>query len=107
MAHNMILAKFSHAAADLAFRSIITPAMEYPLSMVHFTQNNATRFKASYSAQHYRTWATPGPLPRAIVFGPAELGGIGLHEHYIEQCIHHITTMMGHTRQPGQTGDMI
>jgi hypothetical protein len=37
-AHSMISAQFSRAAADLALRSIIQPAMEYPLGIVHFSQ---------------------------------------------------------------------
>jgi hypothetical protein len=48
-----------------------------------------------------------GNTPRAVVFGPTKVGGIGLHEHYTEQSIQHITTLMGHIRQPGRTGDMI
>jgi ribonuclease HI len=107
MAHNMISAKFSHAAADLAFRSIITPAIEYPLGMVHFTSKQCHQIQSQILRATLPKMGYSRTLPRAIVFGPAELGGIGLHEHYIEQCIQHITTMMGHIRQPGRTGDMI
>jgi hypothetical protein len=106
MAHNMISATFSHAAADLALRSIITPAMAYPLSMMHFSMIQCHQIQSQALRATFPKMSYTRTLPRATVFGLAELGGIGLHEHYIKQCIKHITTMIGHIRQPGQTRDM-
>jgi hypothetical protein len=105
-AHNLSR-PVSRAAADLALRSIIQPAMEYPLGTVYFTPEQSHRIQSEIILAALPKMGFSRTMPQAVVFGPTELGGIGLNEYYTKQCIWHITTLMGLIRQPGQTGLMI
>ena len=47
-------------------------------------------------------------MPREVVYGPIQMGGLGMHDLYIEQGIKATTALMGHLREPNSyTGKMM
>ena len=46
-------------------------------------------------------------MPLEVVYGPAELFGIGMHDLYIEQGIKQLTTLVGNICQTSDTGNMM
>jgi hypothetical protein len=46
-------------------------------------------------------------MPKEVVYGPEDLGGLGLHDLYVEQGIKQISTLIGHVRQGSDTGRMM
>jgi hypothetical protein len=103
----MVAAQFSRDMADIAFRRVITPAVEYPLGTASFSEKQCKSIQSPILQAALRKMGYPGNFPRALVFGPTELGGVGLKEAWTERCFQHISTAIGHIRQPGRIGDMI
>lgn len=47
-------------------------------------------------------------MPREVVYGPIQMGGLGMHDLYIEQGIKATTALMGHLRETNSyTGKMM
>jgi hypothetical protein len=45
--------------------------------------------------------------PKEVIYGPPALFGIGVHDLYIEQCIHQLLALFGHIRQNSDTSKMM
>jgi hypothetical protein len=56
-----------------------------PLSMAEPILRRADKSHLSLFGYSQRKAPSNGPMPKAVVFGPREYGGIGLRHLYIEQ----------------------
>jgi hypothetical protein len=105
LADLMAAAQFSRDMAEIAFRQVIMPAIEYPLGTVSFTSQQCDAIQRPILQVAIRKMGYPINFPRALVFGPKELGGLGIKSVWTERCIQHISTAVGHLRQPGRVGE--
>ena len=46
-------------------------------------------------------------MPREVVYGPSELGGLAFADYFIEQGIAHVSMLVGHLRQGSETARLI
>lgn len=100
-------ATISRATARVAYRSIICPKLEFPLAVTQFTQQQCDSIASPVLGACLSKMGYNCNMPREVVYGPVELGGLGLHDLYIEQGLHQLTTLIGHTRQKSVTGNMM
>ncbi len=97
----------SHEAARVAYRAIVCPKLEYPLAVTQFTQKQCDRISSPVLRACLSQMGYNSNMPREVVYGPTDIGGIGMHDLYIEQGIKQITTLVGHVRQDSDTGRMM
>ena len=86
---------------------VICPKLEYPLSVTQFSQEQCDRIASPVVCATLSSMGFNKHTPREIVFGPPSLGGIGMHNLYVEQGIRHLSSLLGHVRQSGTTGSMM
>jgi hypothetical protein len=103
----IVVSPFSRDMADIALRRMIMPAIEFPLGTVSFTEKQCKTIQRLIIQASLRMMGYPTNFPRAMVFGPKELGCLGIRAVWTERCIQHINVAVGHLRQPGRVGDMI
>ena len=86
----------------------VCPKNEYLLAVAQFTQKECDNIIVSHvlrvclSKMGYNC-----NMPREVVFKPKEMGGVGMHDYYIEQGIRQIFSLVGHTRQNSDTGQIM
>jgi hypothetical protein len=107
LAKLIVVSQFSRDMADIALRRVIMPAVEYPLGTASFNQRQCESIQQPIIRASLGKMGYPRNFPRVIVFGPKELGGLGIRSVWTERCIQHISIAVGHLRQPGRVGDMI
>jgi hypothetical protein len=94
--------------ARLGYKMMVCPALEYPLTVTQFTQQQCDKITSpvlrSCMAQMGYNWNSP----KEVVYGPVEMGGFGFHDLSIEQGIHQVTALVGHLREKkSNTGKMM
>lgn len=107
LARQLRSSTLSRSASAIAYSMFIAPSIEFPLSVTGFKEVESRTIQAPLLAALLPKLGFARHLPRTVVFGPVEYGGLGVHSHYTEQCVQHITTLVGHLRQPGRLGDLI
>lgn len=107
LARQLKSSTLSRSAAAIAYSMFIAPSIEFPLSITGFSTQQSNRIQVPLLEALIPKLGYARNMPRAVIFGPIEYGGLGIHSHYTEQCIQHITTLVGHLRQPGRIGDLI
>jgi hypothetical protein len=89
-----------------AYRSIYIPSTTYSLAA---TSISPTKLLETQSAATRTVLSKTGfnqLMPRAVVFGPGKLGGIGMINMASEQDIQHITFYVRHIRAQTETGKL-
>ena len=81
--------------------------MEYPPAVTQFTQKQCDSISSPVLRACLSQMGYNSNMPREVVYGPSVLGGIGIHDLYIERGIKQITTLVGHVRQQSDTGRMM
>ena len=107
LARRLSSAQISKATARLAYRMLICPKLEYPLTVTQFSQDECARLSSPVVCTALSCMGFNQHMPRSIVFGPPSLGGIGMHDLYVEQGIKHLSSLLGHIRQGGTTGSLM
>ena len=93
--------------ARMGYRSMVCPKLEYPLAVTQFSQKQCDRISSPALRACLSQMGYNCNMPREVVYGPLELGGLGMHDYFIEQGIAQIATLVGHTRQDSETAKMI
>ena len=104
LARRLASSQLPSGTARLAYSMLICPKIEYPLAVTQFTQDQCNRIASPIVCAALSSMGFNQHMPREIVFGPHSLGGIGLHNLYVEQGIRHISGLIGHLRQGSTTG---
>ena len=107
LAQQLNNATMSKETAALAYRMVICPKLEYPLGITQFTQAQCDQITAPVISAVLASLGYNRNMPRTVVYGPIRLGGIGLHDMYIEQGIRQIMLLVGHIRQESETSFLI
>jgi ribonuclease HI len=97
----------SAETARLGYRTVVCPRLEFPLAVTHFTQVQCDKIMSPVLNACLSKMGYNRCMPREVVYGPQELGGIAAHDYYIEQGIAQIGALVGHLRQNSDTGDMM
>jgi hypothetical protein len=100
-------AQLTRYQARLAYNAMYSPAMTYCLPACNI--NAADLEKIQRKAVEYTLPALGFQrcLPRAIVYGPREYGGINLNHLYTEQCMLKIESLICHIRAQSQLGKIM
>ena len=99
--------KITKETAAIAYRMVICPKLEYPLGITQFTQQQCDQITAPVISAVLASLGYNRNMPRTVVYGPIRLGGIGLHDMYIEQGLRQIMLLVGHIRQGSETRFLI
>jgi hypothetical protein len=99
------LAKYT---ARLGYRTMVCPALEYPLTVTQFIQEHCDTITSPILRSCMSQMGYNQNSPKEVVYGPVELGGFGLRDLFIEQGIHQVTALVGHLREKkSKTGNMM
>ena len=93
--------------ANLAYRMMVCPKLEYPLGVTQFSPDQCAKIASKLLSVQLPRLGFNRHLPRAVVFGPISMGGLGLHDLYVEQGVRQISNLVGHLRQASETGRMM
>ena len=107
LAQQLNNATISKETAAIAYRMVICPKLEYPLGITQFTQAQCDKITAPIISAVLASLGYNRNMPRTVVYGPNRLGGIGIHDMYIEQGIRQIMLLVGHVRQESETSFLI
>lgn len=86
---------------------MICPKLEFPLAVTQFTQKECDSITSPVIRICLSKMGYNNCMPREVVYGPKSLGGLGLHDYYVEQGIRQISALVGHVRQSSTTGNMM
>jgi len=96
------------AATRLGYRTIVCPRLEFPLTVTQFSQEQCDRISSPVLNACLAKMGYNRHMPREVVYGPITMGGLGMHDLYIEQGIKATIALMGHLREPNSnTGKMM
>ncbi len=93
-------ATLARSTAIKGYRQIYCPRLEYPLALTGFTPKECAKIQSPAINVFLQKMGYARTLPRAVVFGPQPLGGVGFHDYETEQGLAHIKTFVGHVREP-------
>ena len=94
--------------ARLGYATIVNARLEFPLTVTQFTQAQCDKISSPVLNVCMAKMGYNRNMPREVVYGPLQMGGLGLHDLYIEQGIKAVTALVGHLREPAsQTAKMM
>jgi hypothetical protein len=94
--------------ARVGYRTMICPALEYPLTVTQFTQEQCDNIMSPILRMCMSQMGCNRNSPKEVVYGPVEMGGFGFHDLFIEQGIHQVTALVGRLREKkSSTGNMM
>ena len=99
--------EMSRDTARVAYRSMICPKLEYPLAVTQFSQKECDKIVSPVLRVCLSKMGYNSNMPREVVYGPTELGGLAFHDYFIEQGIAQVKMLVGHYRQDSETARMI
>ena len=86
---------------------MVFPKLEYPLAITQFTPDSAAALCQKKIQVMLPKLGCNRNLPRAVVFGPVAMGGLGLHDLYVEQGVQQILALVGYSREASETSWMM
>ena len=86
---------------------MVCPKLEYPLAVTQFHQLECDEITSPVLRACLAKMGYNANMPREVVYGPVEMGGLGAHDYFIEQGIRQVSTLVGHIRQRSETGALI
>ena len=89
----------SKEAARVGYRSMVSPKLEFPLTVTQFTQAECDRISSPVCRACLSKMGYNSNMPLEVVYSLTELFGLGMHDLYIEQGIKQVSTLIGHIRQ--------
>jgi hypothetical protein len=94
--------------ARLGYKTMVCPALEYPVTVTQFTQEQCDKITSPILRSCMSQMGYNRNSPKEVVYRPVEMGGFGFHDLFIEQGIHQVTALVGHLREPqSKTGNMM
>ena len=94
----------SKEAAQVRYRSMLSPKLEFPVMVTQFTQAKCDRISSPVRRACLSKMGYNHNMPMEVVYGLTELFGLGMHDLYIEQGIKQVSTLVGHIRQASDMG---
>ena len=91
-------ASFTRKQAEAAWNAIYIPAVTYPSVATYLQEKELVTIENKAIMGFLPKLGYNRSTARAIVYGPAEQGGIGIKSLDAEQSIAQITALMQHTR---------
>ena len=85
--------------ARVSYKMMICPAIEYPLTVTQFTQDQCNRITSPILRSSMSQMGYNRNSRKEVVYGPLELGGFGFHDLFIEQGIQQVTALVGNLRE--------
>jgi hypothetical protein len=79
------------ATVRLGYQTMICPALEYPLTVTQFTQEQYDKITSSIIRVSMTQMGNYRSTPKEVVYGPLDIGGLGFHDLFTEQGIHQVT----------------
>ena len=108
LALRLARAHIDRDTARLGYSTIISARLEFPLTVTQFTQAQCDLISSPVLNVCLTKMGYNKHMPREVVYGPKQMGGLGLHDLYIEQGIKAVTALVGHLREPAsQTAKMM
>ena len=90
-----------------ALTRVSTKSLEYPLPAMTFSKHQCRQYMTPLLHSHLPKAGINRNFPRALLYGTKEYGGLGLHDPYLLQGIHHIADIMEHTWKQTPTGHFL
>ena len=94
----------SHNESMVVYRMYFIPKMRYPLSITKFKQKECNDIQSKFYKYALPKMGINRNTPRAMLFGPIEMGGAGLFDIYTAQIEQHIIQITHHIRRQDQVG---
>ena len=97
-------APLTHEESVIVYRTYYIPKISYSLSITKFTQKDCNKMQS-----HFYRYALPKMglnrnTPKALLYGPMDLGGMELHDIYTDQLIQHTYKLQQHIRREDNVG---
>ena len=93
--------------ARVGYHMMVCPMIEYPLTVTQFSQKDCDMIVSPVLRACLSKMGYNQNMPKEVVFGPVELGGLGMHDLFIEQGIRQILALVGHLSQNSVTSKMM
>jgi hypothetical protein len=93
--------------ARLGYKTMVCTALEFPLGVTQFSQKQCDTITSPVLRTCLSKMGYNRNTPKEVVYGPTEMGGIAMHDLFIEQGIQHVIALVGHLRQDSKTGKMM
>ena len=106
-ARNMSSAPVNRRVARRAYQSVYLGKMGWNLAVTSLTRPQLANIQSAPINALLPAMGYNRNMPRAVVFGPSYLGGIGLRHLYIEQGSKQIMACIRHLRHRGPVGRML
>jgi ribonuclease HI/exonuclease III len=97
----------SRDTARVGYFMMVCPKLEYPLAVTQFTQKQCDSITSPVLRACLSKMGYNCNMPKEVIYGPAELFGVGCHDYYVEQGVRQLVTLFGHIRQQSATGNMM
>jgi hypothetical protein len=106
-ARSIMTSNFTPEETWTAYRSIYLPSLGYSLGITALTPNQLDQIESRSTCALLTKMGYNPNTPRALVFGPAETGGIGLTSLSTLQGKHQLTLFIEHVRQLSPVGRLL
>jgi hypothetical protein len=90
-----------------AYQTVFLPSIRYPLRVIAFSSSQLHAIQQPVISAYLPKIGLNRHYPRAIVFAPTTLGGLGETLLTLDAGIQKLKLLLGHTRSKDDTGTMI
>ena len=88
----------------IVYKMYYIPKVGYPLSLTKFTKKECEDIQSQFYQYAPPKMGLNRHTPKALLFGPLQLGGFNLHDIYPDQIIRHVTKISQHIRRNDSVG---
>ena len=97
----------THTESIVVYKMYFIPKIIYPLSITQFKQKECNEIQSKFYKYALPKMGINRHTPRAILFGPIDMGGAGLFDIYVAQAQQHIVQAMYHIRRMDHVGQAL
>ena len=107
MAKRLYYAPFTPKDAEMVYLVQYKPAIRYPLPVTLFDTKQLNVIQQKFIYNLLPKIGINRHMPRAVVYGPISMGGMGIMDLQLEQPVYAFKTMLGHMRRNDKAGKVI
>ena len=107
LSQNISASRLSRHKVMLAHKTMLRPAMKYPLCGTTFTAHECEIIDRSYFSTLLSNMGFNPMTKRLFFFGPPSLGYFGFKNNYTGQGISQVQMLLSHLRHKDEIGHMI
>ena len=85
--------------STVVYRMYYIPKINFPLSLTQFTKKQCEEIQKQFYKYALPKMGINRNTPRALIFGPSQLGGLEFNDLYCEQLHQHISRLTQHIRR--------